>query len=165
MFRNIKIISILLVFFLNLVSVFAFNQTQAINTIIEGSSQYNMKNLLLAIYLVICFLFWWFVLTKIPEFKLTRDNLVGSLSSIVLRLVIWSWFIVLFYIAKSVIFISASSTFIQDKLYILGWLTYISIFLLSIILILNVIKYMYKVSSFEDLAKEFIFEVRNDDKK
>lgn len=129
------------------------------------SAEYSVKNGLLALYIVLAFLFWWFVYSKSPKLELNKDNIVLSLTSLVLNFVCWVWFIFLFWLLRTVLFVSRSSTFLEDKLSLINTLSNISIFLISIIFLLNVLKYLYKVSSFNELLKELVFEIRGKGRK
>lgn len=157
---NLSVITLAISNSLSYVKAVAINNT-LVNEVLINNVQYNQKNLMWTCFIVLMFFFWWFILTKIPKYSVTRDNYTKSLTSILLHAMVWSWFIYLFWLLGSTLFVSRADTFIQDKLYIIGIAKLISLILIIFIAILNGIKYFYKLSGAKEIFEEFMYELTN----
>lgn len=157
---NLSIITLAITNSLSYVKAVAINNT-LVNEALYNSVQYNQKNLLWGCFLILLFLFWMFILSKIPKYTISRENYTQSLTNIFLHAMVWSWFIFIFWLFGSSLFVSRADTFIQDKLYLIGIAKMISLILLLFIGILNGIKYFYKLSGAKEMFEEFGYELTN----
>lgn len=128
-------------------------------TIIENT--HGTKNYLLALYLVAMFVFWIFIFLRTSPIEYKENNALMSISNSVVRLLCYVWFLAVFWTFRAVLFISTSSTFLDDKLYIFNLLSYVTLALVLLFIILNMIKFWGQFTGVEEFARKVIYEVKN----
>jgi len=122
---------------------------------------YNIKNTLFGCFIVVAFGFWFFIYQMVKDAKWNEKDYLSSITKYTIKLICWLWFIFCFYMFKAVLFVSKSSTFLEDKLYLINLISYLTASLLLFILIANIIRFMYSSSSIEEIFKNLIYEVKN----
>lgn len=144
--------------------LFSISTSFAVTTI-TFESDYSIKNIILAIFLIVLFLFWLFIYRFTSPLEFNRSNLLGSITNFVVKSVCWIWFISLVYTFQSVVFISTSETYLTDKLDLLYSVIYLSIILLGIIGLFNSVKLYNKMSGTSNFFREFIYEIKSGGRK
>ena len=142
----------------------SFNLVSAVTTI-TLVSDYGAKNYLLALYCVLVFIFWIVVYNFTPDFEFSKDNLVKSITGILSKSVCWIWFLGLFYILKSILFVSTNVNFLEGKLVMFNSMFYITILLFGFVGIINALKFFKNISGVENFFKELNYEIKTGGKK
>jgi len=134
-------------------------------TTITFESDYGIKNLLLALFLIIVFCFWVFIYRFTEELKFDRQNLLKSVTNFGIRILSWIWFIAIFYMFQSVLFISSSEDFLLNKLDMIYSLLYFTLIISGILGLFNSVKLYNKMTGTTEFVKEFIYEIRTGGKR
>lgn len=149
-----KILILLKILLINFITVSATDIT-----IIEND--YGTKNYLLALYLCFLLVFWFIIYRNTSEININEKKILASVFNSILRILCYIWFMVIFYISRAILFVSSNELFLDNKLFIINIMFYITIFIVSIYVLVNIIKYWGKASGVQEFLKNMIYEVKN----
>ena len=134
-------------------------------TTITFESDYNIKNIILAVFLVVLFLFWLFVYRFTEPLEFNRQNILKSATNFGMKMMCWIWFLSILYVFQAVLLISSSDSFLTDKLDLLYSVFYLSLLVFGILGVLNSVKIYNKMTNTDKYVKEFIYEIKTGGRK
>lgn len=134
-------------------------------TTITFESDYGIKNIILAVFLIVLFLFWLFIYRFTEPLEFNRQNLLKSATNFGTKMMCWIWFLSILYVFQSVMFISSSDSFLTDKLDLLYSVFYLSLMIFGVLGLFNSIKIYNKMTNTDKYMKEFIYEIKTGGKK
>lgn len=154
----VRVLSLLIAILISVTSTFA-------TTTISFESDYGIKNVLLFAFLVALFLFWFFIYRMTEPLEFNKDNLLKSITNLVIKLNCWIWFLSILFVFQSVMFISSNESFLTDKLDLLYSVFYLSLILFGVIGLFNSVKLYNKMTNTTQFFKEFIYEIKSGGRK
>ena len=134
-------------------------------TTITYESDYGVKNILLFIFLVVMFLFWLFIYNFTEEITFDKRNLLKSITNFGFKVLCWVWFIALFYMTQSILFISSADDFLLNKLDLVYGLFYITLIIMGVLGLFNSFKLYNKMTGTTEFFREFVYEIKTGGRK
>lgn len=122
-------------------------------------SDYGIENWLIFIFTVFQLLFWGYIYLQLKDFKYAASEAIKSITKIIMRVIAMMWIILTHYIIISTLLISSYTQFLPDKVLLYSIAYGVTGTVTSILIILNVLKYGYKVSRLQDVIKDIYKEV------
>lgn len=122
-------------------------------------SDYGIENWLLFAFTIFQLLFWGFIYLNLKDFKYNSAEAIKSLTKIIIRVIAMMWILLTHYIIIATLLISSYEEFLPDKVLLYSVAYGVTGTVITILIILNVFKYAYKVSRLQDIIKDIYREV------
>lgn len=132
---------------------------------ITYTAKYGTKNYLLLLFLVILFIVWFLIYKTTKPIELNKDDILGSLTNLIIKAFSFIWFISIIMIFQAVLFVSSSETFLTDKLDLIYGLAILTAIVFGIVGVFNSIKLYNRMTGHTKFFKEFVYEIKTGGRK